>query len=385
MIRRAAAGLLVVGVVAALGACAAPAAAPSPSATTASPTPSPTPTDPVKAEIDERLAQLSVRDKVASLMMLHYPGTDGAALNGFMASTGAGGFIVMGDNVGGGVDQIAATTASLTVDPTLPPLVAVDQEGGYVARIDEDDLPAAEQLRAEPAEATQAAFRGRADLIARAGIDMNFGIVADVTADPDSFIFDRVLGTTPEDSAARVEQAVLGESGVTMSTLKHFPGHGRSDSDSHVSVPSTDVGFDEWRATDALPFERGIAAKAEAVMFGHLAYTAVDPQPASLSTRWHEVLRDDLGFDGLAVTDDMLMLQHSGVAEFQDPVENAVRAVEAGNDVLVYVLAADPEVSGVDPIALVDGVTAAVETGRIPMETLDDAARRVLAARIAAR
>jgi beta-N-acetylhexosaminidase len=382
-----AAALAAVLAAGALAGCASPSAAPAPapSATASTPAPAPEPTDPVAAEVATRLAAMSTREKLASLMILHKPGTDAAALNGFMADTGAGGFIVMGDNVAGSAEELAATTAALTVDETLPPLVAIDQEGGVVARLAEDDLPAAEQLRDEDPSASRDAFAARAALLRQAGVDLNFGVVADVTGDPDSFIYDRVFGATPDDAAARVEQAVAGEHGVVATTLKHFPGHGRSEADSHVSVPATDVGYDEWRGTDAIPFERGIAAGAEAVMFGHLAYTSVDGQPASLSPRWHEILRQDLGFDGLAVTDDMLMLQHTDLPEYQDPVENAVRAVVAGNDLLVYVLADDASVSEVDPGVLLDGLTAAVESGRISVDMLDEAASRVLEARIAAR
>jgi len=328
---------------------------------------------------------MSTRERVATLFMLHRPGADPAALSEFMASTGAGGFIVMGDNVVGTVDDLAQTTAALSVDPSLPALIGIDEEGGVVSRLDEDDLPAARQLKSEPPEATRAAFEVRADLIERGGANLNFGIVADITGDPNSFIFDRVFGSTAEEAGARVEQAVAGEQGRVLSTLKHFPGHGRSEADSHVSIPSTDVSYDEWLRTDAVPFQDGVAAGAEAVMFGHLAYTAVDAAPASLSSAWHDILRDELGFDGLAVTDDMLMLQGNDLPEFQDPVENAIRAVEAGNDVLVYVLAEDPAVSGVEPNALIDGVAAAVDSGRIDDDTIEDAVLRVLEARIELR
>jgi beta-N-acetylhexosaminidase len=106
-------------------------------------------------------------------------------------------------------------------------------------------------------------------------------------------------------------------------------------------------------------------------MFGHLLLPAIDSQPASLSARWHEVLRKDLGFTGITITDDMLMLQHTELPQYADPTENAIAALNAGNTMLLYVLAADPSVSGVDPIQLVDALTAAVQAGRIPATTID--------------
>ncbi|WP_210506061.1 glycoside hydrolase family 3 N-terminal domain-containing protein [Naasia sp. SYSU D00057] len=373
-----------------LGGCA-PASAPAPAPTSASATPTPTPTPTPSApatpaeEAADRLSRMSEREKLAAMLMLHYPGTDQAALADFMRTTGAGGFIVMGDNVAATAADTAAVTGALTLDPQLPPIVGIDQEGGVVSRLDEDVFPSASALRRQAPEATRDAFAQRAALVEAAGVDINFGIVADETADPSSFIADRILGTTPEDAAARVEQAVAGERGKVLSTLKHFPGHGLTDADSHVSLPSSGIGWEDWNAGPAVPFARGIAAGAEAVMFGHLVLTSVDGEPASLSTRWHDILRNDLGFRGLAVTDDMLMLQHSGVAGYTDPLANAIKAINAGNDLLVYVLAADPAVSGVDPYELLDGLEAAVADGRIDGARVDAAVQRLLETRIALR
>jgi beta-N-acetylhexosaminidase len=195
---------------------------------------------------------------------------------------------------------------------------------------------------------------------------VNFGTVADVTADPASFIADRVLGTDPAASSARVAASVAGERGTVLSTLKHFPGHGESEADSHHAIPSTGVSEAEWAARDAPSFRAGVDAGAELVMFGHLAYTQVDAAPASLSAAWHRVLTDRLGFRGASITDDLRMLQDSGLPQYQDPGENAVQAIAAGNTMVLDVLPA-----GSEPAALVDAVVAAVQQGRIPAAQLD--------------
>ncbi len=166
-----------------------------------------------------------------------------------------------------------------------------------------------------------------------------------------------------------------------LSTLKHFPGHGATNGDSHRGVPSTALGRTDWLAEVAPPFRAGIAAGAEVVMFGHLAYTAVDPRPASLSPEWHAILRTELGFDGVAITDDMLMLQQSGLPQYADPVENAISALSAGNTMLLYVLPADPAAAGVDIPLMITGIAAAVDSGRIPLATIDDDVRRLLVLR----
>lgn len=347
--------------------------------------PSSRPTSTTPAVADQRaaaeLAAMTLEQQIASMLMLHAPGTDPGTLRAFVERYQPGGFIIMGDNVPD-LAGLPAVTSALSPDPTMPLLIGIDQEGGDVRRIDEDTFAAADTLKSQPPAASEEAFRQRAVMLAGAGCTVNFGIVADETADPSSFIYDRALGTTPDASAERVAAAVRGERGAVLSTLKHFPGHGQAPGHSHSTVPTTAIGAADWAATDALPFIAGIGAGAEVVMFGHLVYSAVDAAPATLSAAWHERLRTDLGFTGVTITDDMLMLQHTGLPEYQNPSENAIRAVAAGNTMLLYVLGAEPSSTGVDPAVLVADIAAAVRSGRIPESTVADAAHRLLHARL---
>ena len=321
---------------------------------------------------------MSVRERAASVVMGHVPTTDSEVLHDYMASTGIGGFILMGANIPADEAALRALTSSLTVDPARPPLIAVDQEGGDVARIPWDSYPAPYELQtAEPA-ATQAAYAGRAALLRSAGVTVNFGIVADVTADSGSFLRRRILGTTPDAAASRVVAAVDGEEGTVFSTIKHFPGHGAAPGDSHAVIPSTPLTLDQWRAADALPFRAGIEAGAPLLMFGHLAYTSVDAAPASLSPEWHRIAREELGFRGVAVTDDLGMLESSGVPAYADPVRNAVAALVAGNDMVLTVIHSTPDTAP----RVVDGIVAAVESGELADERLTEAATRVMALRL---
>jgi beta-N-acetylhexosaminidase len=109
-------------------------------------------------------------------------------------------------------------------------------------------------------------------------------------------------------------------------------------------------------------------------MFGHLAFTAVDQQPATFSTEWHEILRNDLGFDGVVITDDMGMLERSGVPEYSSQVTNAVRAIEAGNTMLLYV-------DAVDTAAIVAAVSRAIDSGELDESIIDEAALKLLEVR----
>ncbi|WP_349427425.1 glycoside hydrolase family 3 N-terminal domain-containing protein [Microbacterium sp. LWS13-1.2] len=353
-----------------------PSASPSRTAS-AEPEPSPTPeATPAEAAV----ATMSLRERAGSVVMGHIPTTDAAALHAYMESSGAGGFLLMGANIPRDEAALRAITAALTVDPARPPLVAVDQEGGDVSRLPWDAFPAPLDLQQADPSAAEAAFAGRAALVRQAGIPVNFGIVADVTADADSFIHRRVLGTTPDAASERVAAAVRGEEGSVFSTLKHFPGHGAAPGDSHTAIPSTALTLDQWRAADALPFAAGIDAGAEMLMFGHLAYTAVDPAPASLSPEWHRLAREELGFDGVTITDDLGMLQGSGQPQYADPVANAVAALAAGNDMVLTVVYSSPDTAP----RVIDGIVAAVESGALPADRLEDAATRVMELRLAA-
>lgn len=335
---------------------------------------------PPPSHIDTVMSSMTVKEKVASLLMLHTPGTDSATLKAFVEKYKLGGLILMGDNIPATHDELKQLTSELYGDDAdLPRLVATDQEGGTVRRIPGDDFASSVNLKEQPPSAAHKAFEQRSQLVQSVGVTLNFGIVADVTDNPNSFIYPRVLGTTPQAAADRVAAAVKASQGKTLSTLKHFPGHGETPADSHVSIPTTDVSFDQWKQRDEPPFAAGVKAGAEVVMTGHLRYSAVDSAPASLSSKWHGILRNDLKFEGVTVTDDMIMLQNSGDPAYSDPVQNGVAALAAGNDILLYVLnnQGDP-VSQIDPQQLIDGIAKAVQDGKISSDQLDKSVRRVL-------
>lgn len=377
--RRWAAGALAVVATAAL--CASPAAvastAPSTAAsrTSAAVSPVAEPTGPA-AHATALVKEMSVAEQASAVVMGHVSGTDPAALRAYMSS-GLGGFILMGANIPDSESQLQALTAAMTIDPALPPLIAVDQEGGIVSRLHGDEYAASTTLRRQPVDATSAAFTARGSLVARAGITVNFGTVADFTADSGTFIYGRALGTDPASAADRVSAATTAQEQFVASTLKHFPGHGAAPGDSHSAIPSTSMGLDEWRSTEAVPFAAGVDAGASLLMYGHLAYTAVDTLPASLSAKWHEIAREELGFEGVAVTDDLGMLLSSGNPAYADPVANGVAAIAAGNDLVLMIAGSDAQTAG----KMAAGIAAAVEAGTLPKERLEEAATRVLTLR----
>lgn len=329
-------------------------------------------------EATELVAAMTTRQRAATVVMGHVPTTDADALRAYMTEDGLGGFILMGPNIPGAEADLRALTASLTIDARLPPLIAIDQEGGDVSRLPWDGFPSATTLKDADPSAVRAAFAARGALLQRVGISVNFGIVGDVTDDPGMFIYRRALGTTPTTGAAHVAAAVEGEADGALSTLKHFPGHGAAPGDSHTTLPVAAMAQSEWAKTDALPFAAGIDAGAALLMFGHLRYTAVDEAPATLSAAWHRIARDDLGFTGVAITDDLGMLQATGIPAYSDPVANAVAALVAGNDMVLAVMFTTHDSAS----RIIDGIVAAVDAGTLPAERLEEAASRVTALRL---
>ena len=331
---------------------------------------------PVQFYVDDIMSTMTLEQKISSLIIANQPGTDPGALNSFIAGNSLGGFILMGSNIPPTPEELQGITASLAGNAELPRLIAIDEEGGQITRLPYDSFAGADTLRYEPVSATREAFSGRGKLLTSVGVNLNFGIVADVSADPHSFIYGRSFGSDSLSVAERVDTAVAGEESSVLSTVKHFPGHGSAPGDSHVGVPTSPLTYDQWLASDAIPFQTGIDSGAEFVMFGHLSFPAIDSTPASLSVTWHNILRQDMGFQGVIITDDMTMLEKSHLPEYSDRVSNAIAALAAGNDVLLYVPGAD-----FDPNSLVAGIAAAVRSGQLSEQNIDDSLTRVLTQR----
>ena len=254
-------------------------------------------------------------------------------------------------------------------------IFAIDQEGGRVVRLRRGALalPSAMAVAAsgEPSAAELLALGVAGDLRA-IGVDLNFAPVADLAlATCGTVIGTRAYSDDPQRAAAFVAATVRGlQRGGIGATLKHFPGHGATAVDSHVALPLLEVDGATLRAREFVPFEAGIAAGARAVMVGHLLVPALDrDRPASLSRRViDDVLRRELGFDGVVVTD---CLQMDAIAQGVDTIRAAVLALAAGADMLA--ISHDLSVAR----AARDAIVAAVGSGELSRAALEAASARV--------
>lgn len=315
--------------------------------------------------------------RAAQLLVVGLPGVTGPAdpLAVEVADVGVAGVLLTGGNVEI-AEQVAELVGGLRAASPLPLLVATDEEPGRVSSFRSllGGSPSARTLAARGTPADVRAFaRELGEGLAGHGVDLDLAPVADVDGGPATGIVgDRSFSDRPR-AAARYALAFtqgLADAGV-LAAAKHFPGHGRSQVDSHAALGVVTATVEELRVTDLVPFVMQIEAGVPVVMTGHVAYTALDEtMPASLAPQTYALLRE-MGFDGVAMTDSLGM----GPVNLRWPFgEAAVRAVAAGADA---VLATD----GNQARPMRDALVAAVESGRLPEDRLDEAVVRMLALR----
>ena len=338
--------------------------------------------------VEARLASMTLREKVGQLFLvrpevLDFEKTsDGSVLTDSMRENlkqyPVGGIVLFRQNM---VDekQMKKLIRDYQKASGTPMLIALDEEGGSVARLANNrafDVPkkyasaAAVGATGDPEQAREMGKTiGR--YMKRYGFNLDFAPVADVNTNPDNpVIGKRAFSSDPETAAQMVSAAVQGfhESGM-LCTLKHFPGHGDTSEDSHYGAAATAKTWGEMKEAELLPFEAGIAAGADVVMTAHIMTpnATADGLPASLSyTMLTERLRGELGFTGVICTDGLGM---KAITDHYTPAEASVAALKAGADILL--LPADIRNA-------FDGVVNAVETGEISEERLDESVRRIL-------
>ncbi len=281
------------------------------------------------------------------------------------------------------VEQLAQLTAQLrAVHPEL--VVAVDEEGGDVTRLEVhtgSSFPGNHALGAvDDAELTRAVATEIGHRLAACGVSVNWAPSADVNSDPDNPVIGvRSFGDDPRLVARHTAAYVDGlQSAGVAACVKHFPGHGNTNIDSHLALPRIDVGLDTLRARELVPFQAGIAAGTRCVMSAHIVIPALDPgRPGTLSRAvLTELLRapvadGGLGFDGVIYTDGMEM---RAVTDTYGLDRGSVLAIAAGADAVCVGGTPSDETQ---VLWLRDALVRAVRDGELPEERLHDAAERV--------
>lgn len=349
--------------------------------------------DTEKAQImdaDAIIEQMTLEEKAAQLFVVApeaLTGVDVATAAGDATRTAideypVGGFVYFQNNIvsEGQFVEMVQNVQQYSLERTgLPMYICVDEEGGTVARIsgkgviDVPYIPSMYEI-GSTGDTGNAYQTGSTigQYLGRLGINVDFAPVADVYSNPENTVIGtRSFGTDAELVAEMVAAEVQGlkEQGI-LATLKHFPGHGDTAQDSHSGAAYSYKTLEELRQCELLPFQAGIEAGADLVMMGHISLPNIleDDTPASLSyTMVTEVLREELGFDGVVITDGMNM---GAVADQYTSADAAVQAVQAGVDLILM---------SADFYGAYEGVLSAVRSGIISEERLDESLRRIFA------
>ena len=277
-----------------------------------------------KLDIPAHIAWMTVEQKIAQLFMFWLDGIDMSAEEELFWTTYKPWWaIMMWGNISSDLVTLTEILQQTTGDD-IPLWISIDQEWGTVKRVAED-LPAQSEVTLEN---VCDVYKQRDGMLSRLGINMNFGLVADVTQDKSSFIYPRVFQWEVQE---KIAQAVICAPN-TLSTVKHFPWHGATRADTHKWWSTMTRDEEQRKTIDLPPFQSAIDAGVEVLMMWHLINPWYDIRPATLSAAWHDYVRQDLAYTWLIVTDDMAMISSN-----IDLYTGMQQALAAGNDILLYV------------------------------------------------
>lgn len=345
--------------------------------------------DPVEQRVDNLLQKMTLEQKVGQMFMVSISGTRMTDSNErLLQEYHPGAIALFGTNLDyqsatettdyiNGLQQIAMESGG------VPMFVAVDQEGGRVWRLVNGFTHFPEPLYlGATADPEMAHMVGQAvgREISGVGINMNLAPVVDLTTrfdnlTPTSVLFQRTMGEDPivvgELSGAMVRG--MSDSGV-IGVIKHFPGHSPTRTDSHTDLAVVEVDRRTFEERNLRAFHLAIEYGAEVVMVGHLYYPAIEPTknlPASISPTMMGLLRDDIGFDGVIMTDALSM---GAILNHYNPEEAALLAINAGADLL----AMGPNMAFAKQKSSMEAVVAAVNSGELSERRIDESVRRIL-------
>lgn len=310
---------------------------------------------------------------------------------------GFGGVALFSENAAGTAAGAALTAdmqlAALSSEAGIPLLIAADQEGGYVARLGTGTTLCGNMAlgAAGDAETARQAARILGSELNALGIGMDFAPVMDVNSNPSNPIIGVRSFSDDPALAAKLGSAFvegLHDTG-TASALKHFPGHGDTNVDSHTGLPCINKSLDELRRSELVPFRAGIEAGTDLIMTAHIQFPQIETEtyiskldgkpvtlPATLSkTVITGLLREEMGYDGVVSTDAMTM---DAIAKHFDRLDAAKLAINAGVDILLMSVTIDAPSAVADCRNYISGIADMVRSGEIAESRIDEAVTRIL-------
>ncbi len=257
----------------------------------------------------------------------------------FIKKENIGGIILFSKNYETPVQLAQLVNSIQKLRKDYPLFISVDHEGGRVIRFRNHFTqfpPMLDIARLDSPKCFYSLSKIMAEELLLCGINFNFSPCCDIlTNDKNIVIGDRAFGKDSETVSKFISSAIRGfQTNGMVACAKHFPGHGSTYKDSHFDLPQIDKELDEFRENEFIPFKKAIKSRVEFIMMGHLLIPFVDPSyPASLSEKWHDILRKELKFDRLIISDD---LQMEAITKHYTLEEASIMALSAGSDILIY-------------------------------------------------
>ena len=317
--------------------------------------------------VEDILVTMTLEEKVGQLFWARVPSSHQLE---DLQSYHFGGYLLFGrDFQGQTLEDIKALTSRYQATSKIPLLIGSDEEGGTVTRISSIlDTPFQAPMtlyHQGGLEAVLSDTRQKAEVLKSVGINAGLFPVADLARDQSAFIYDRTIGQDAQTTASYVGQVVTElQKNKVGSTLKHFPGYG-DNGDSHTAIIQDNRSLDELRQADFLPFQAGIDAGADSVLVSHNILTKIDTVPSSISPKINEILRKELNFKGVIMTDDLDM---AGLADFVNQDEAAFQVILAGNDLIL----------GSSYQTQIPYLLKKVSSGELTEDRIDESVRRIL-------
>jgi len=359
---------------------------PSPEASiTPEPTPSPIPIPATAEEWVERyMTTMSTQEKLGQLVIFGFSGTTDVQnpFREIWSNFSVGNAILYGPNVksgnnDGGFGQTKALTAQIAqrVNKEIPPLVAIDVEGGSVVRFRWNPQPVSARSlgRRRDADYAKEQFQTIGSKLVSVGINLDLAPVLDVSENPmDTFLETRIISEDASITSAIGSAIIEGlHEGGCLSCAKHFPGHGGTTEDSHAVTPVVNKTLEELEGYDLLPFESAIASGVDAIMVAHLLYPALDTTDIATMSKpiLTDYLRGQMGFENLIISDDFRM---EGLTTRYEVGDAAVRFILAGGDMIICGAVSEKQQ------AIMDALNTAAAEGLLTQERIDESVKRVL-------